>query len=163
MPALQRRNRTLRLAYTAGFLVLSAGFWLVGIPSLGVSFLVLALVALVFFPAYYDWRVANQVNRAYQDSKMRATLSSRKLIANDGGLYEQSAMGEVHINWEAVEEIASTDTHTFITVQRVPSIVIPKSAMEADAYQAFVDACRFYWDQSRMSPTGGDSQVVDRP
>jgi len=139
-----KRNPVLvrRLAYLGGFTIMAFGSWLLLHDIiLLISFLALAIISFVLYPTYFDWLIRRKVTNTYRDPKNSATLAPRILSANSEGLVEKSGMGEIKVKWEVIDDLELTPTHAFISIQNVPSIVVPKDRISSGDFQSFVNAC----------------------
>jgi hypothetical protein len=139
------RNPVMRrqITYLVGFAMMAFGTWLfLHQVILLVAFLFLAAVFFLFYPLLFDWLIRRRVAVAYRDPSKRATLNTRTIHISSDGLQEQTEMGEIKIKWDVINEIALTSTHAFLSVQNVPSIIIPKESLRNDDFQAFVNICR---------------------
>lgn len=144
MPAVRRRLQLRRLGYLVGFSLLAVGAWMLGYPIvLVVLSLFLAAALFLFYPTYYAWNVHRRIRKAYRNEKMRSTLGSRTLRSTHAGLEEISNVGEVKINWEAIESIAVTAERAFVTVAGAPpAMVISRGRVTAGNYDDLIAACQ---------------------
>jgi hypothetical protein len=140
-----RRNPVLlrQVAYSAGFTLLAIGSW-VQLSNAVLSFAFLALAVLSFFayPSYFEWALRRRVMTVYSDEKMRATLAPRILRVSSDGINEESALGHISIKWDAVDNIGIVPDFTVLSIQNVPSMIIPEKGIIAGDYKSFVQACR---------------------
>lgn len=137
----QRRIRIARYSYLVGFLILALGARLYGNNL--VLCLVFVLMAVLFFslyPAYRSWQIQKTTRQAYRDEAKRKTLASRILRTSAEGLEEESSFGSILVRWSSVDQIAQTSTHTFLSFEKVPSLVIPKDRIQQGSYQEFVQS-----------------------
>ena len=140
-----KRNPVLvrRLAYLCGFALMAFGSRLLQQNIiLVIGFLALAIISFLLYPAFYHWLIRRRVTNTYRDPKNSATLAARTLRVNGDGLEEKSLFGEVKVKWEVIDELALTPTHAFISIQSVPSIIVPKDRISMDHFQSFVNVCR---------------------
>jgi hypothetical protein len=138
-----------RIAYLVGFIFMAFGTWLLLHQALLlITFLFLAVVFFLFYPLLFDWLIRRRVAVAYRDPSKRVTLNSRTIHVRSDGLQELTEMGEANIKWVVINEIAVTPTHAFLSVQNVPSIIVPKESLSNDDFQAFVNICREYIEKS---------------
>ena len=61
------------------------------------------------------------------------------------GISSRSAFAEVKYFWAAIEQIASSPTHTFIYVSRVVALIIPHTRLESGDYNQFMAAISNYY------------------
>jgi len=131
-----------RLLYTGSFFLLALGFWLMFRNSLlAWFFLLLAIISLVLYPMFFKYLIRRKVAATYNDPKNAVLLAPRTLNATNQGLQEKSNLGEMTVNWEAVEHLTSTTTHVFITIQNIPTTVIPRKRVTRGDIQTFSVAC----------------------
>lgn len=143
----RRRNPIVvrRLAYLSGFTLMAVGLHLLMHNAVAtVSLLILAILAFLFYPVYFDWLIRRRVSRTYRDPQRRAGLASRTLRATGEGLEEASGVGAVSLKWPAISELVETPTHAIIFVQGLAALVVPKARVRVGDYAAFVSACRAY-------------------
>jgi len=132
-----------RLGYAVGFALLSIGsVMLTNNRVLPFIFLILAISTFLLYPAFFYWLMRRKVSAKYRDEQNRATLATRTLRATSEGLEEISSLGEIKIKWEAIEDLAVTPTYTIISIQQIPSMIIPKHGVSTGDYESFVNTCR---------------------
>ena len=132
-----------RIAYLVAFTIMAFGTWLISHQAiLLISFLILAIVFFLFYPLLFDWLNRRRVAAAYRDPSKRVTLNARTIQVSSDGLHELTEMGETNVKWDVINGIAVTPTHAFLSVQNVPSIIVPKVNLRNDDFQAFVNICR---------------------
>ena len=148
-PALRRRFTRLRYGYLIGFAILGIGSLLISQKSLWIVFLLLAIASFALFPTYNDWRIKRNVTRAYQNEKMRATLDKRIMRATVEGLEEITRLGEIKIKWVAIDNISVTPNYAFITINQLPSIVIPKRKVK-EKFDDFVQSCQSFLQEANL-------------
>ena len=134
-----------RFAYLISFALMALGIWLLLHNAIvPIIFLILGIVSFIFYPNYFDWLVRRKVSITYQNPKARTTLASRMLRATVDGLEEKASMVETRVKWEIVDNLATTPLHIFISIQGVPSMVIPVDRVGHDVCQEFVRTCCRY-------------------
>ncbi len=134
-----------RLGYFIGFTLLGLGTGLLLHDlAVAIAFLALAVISFTLYPRLFDWLIRRKVSAAYRDPKNKATLAARILRASRDGLEEKSDMGEIKVNWEVVNDLATTPSHAFFTIHNSPSLVVPVERISQGDFQEFVKACREY-------------------
>lgn len=144
MPAARQSQRLRRVGYLVGFSLLAVGAWVLKYPALLVLlWLFLGAALYLLYPRYYAWNMRRRIRAAYRDEKMRASLGSRTLRLTDEGLEEISDLGEVKIKWDAIQAVAVTPTHAFVTVAGAPpAMVIARGRVTVGNYDDWIAACQ---------------------
>jgi hypothetical protein len=147
--------RSRRLAYLMGFAMLALGSWLlIRKLMLPIIFAAMGIVVAALYPLYWGWMVRRRVSAAYHAPQNQASFAQRTLRADDGGLAELSALGELKVKWEAIDDLTEEQGRAYISVQGKPSLVIPADRITSGDYRAFVEACR-----ERMGRKGTGQQA----
>lgn len=141
----KRQNPILvrRIAYAISFAFVAIGSWaLFSNAILSFNFLVTGVLAYFIYPFFFNWALRRRVKTAYRNEKMRETLAPRILSASSEGIEERTSLGQIRIKWEAVDNIGIMPTFTVLSIQGVPSIIIPENRIISGDYISFVEACR---------------------
>ncbi len=146
-PVFRQRILRLRYGYLVGFSLLGIGSLLISQKFLPFAFFLLAVVSFLLFPVFNDWRLKRSVSLAYQDKNKRATLEKRIMRATNEGLEEISRFGETKVKWMVIDNISVTPTHAFISIDQLPTIVIPKDKVKEN-FEEFVQACQKFQENS---------------
>jgi hypothetical protein len=134
-----------RLSYMGGFTLMAVGLGvLTGNAVLSITLLVLAVVSFALYPTFFDWMIRRRVSATCKDPKNAPMLTPRTLSATGDGLEEKSDMGEARLKWAVIGDLTVTPTHAFMSVQNIPSIVIPRDGISQGDFLGFVNACREY-------------------
>jgi hypothetical protein len=141
VPLLQKRARRVRYGYLIGFAIMGVGLWLSTSDLIYlILFSLLSLVSFLFYPQYYSWRMQMRVREVYRDKKYRAALAPRTWRIGADGLEESSAVGEIKVKWDNIDQIFVTATGAFVSVMHMPEMVIPKERVVQGDYEGFVAA-----------------------
>ncbi len=139
-----------RTAYLLGFSIVGLGLWLLTQnPTIAGLFVAIGIILFAFYPVYWDWAVRRRVSASYRDPKNRQTFAARTLRAAESGLEERSGMGEMTVKWEAIDDFSEDGEHAFMSLNGVPSVVIPKQRIIKGDFRAFAEACRERIQQAR--------------
>jgi Na+/glutamate symporter len=144
-PLLKKRIVRARNRLTISFAIVGVGFWLlVDDLLILIYFLALSIISFLFYYQYYEWRIRRQVRETYKQPNYSSSLAPRTLEATAEGLVNTSAIGQMKVEWNQVDDFFETPTHIFISVGQVISVPIPKntSGLSAVEIDAFVSACR---------------------
>jgi len=142
---LHNRANKLRWAYTVGFLFLAVGGYFIS-PNIFVSlgFVIIAIISAIFYPAYYQKRVQRHVTRLVEEQSKSESFARRKLRATVEGLEQESGYADRKANWHLVESVDITPTNTFISIEGIYTIIIPKSSVKHGNYDLFIKTIRQY-------------------
>ncbi len=139
----RRLLQSRRVATLVGFAMLALGTWLITQSvTMPVLFVSLGLLFAAFYPAFLEWRLRQRVAASFRDPRNAATFATRTLDATDDGLQEVSGLGELKLKWAIINELSETPTHAFLSVQGVPSLVIPRGRISRGDYRGFLTLCR---------------------
>lgn len=139
-PVARRGRAKMRLAMTFFLAVLlgalgwgaraSVGFWLLGGLIL--------LFWFAVFPRRLEAMQRNFTERTYQAGKNAGLLGPHTVELTDEGVVERTPVRELKVKWEAVEKVASTDSHLFLWTSGFNALVLPRRAFaDEDALKAF--------------------------
>jgi hypothetical protein len=132
-----------RILYLIGFIFLAFGSILLTKDiALFFTFMILAIILFFFYPTFFNWNVKKKVAAIYRDEKMRASLDKRSLFVSEDSLVEKSGFGEIKIYWQSITKLDVTPAYTFISIQGVPSMLIPKDRVSMGDYEGFMTECR---------------------
>jgi hypothetical protein len=138
-----------RILYLIGFLFLAFGSILITNDDiLFFTFMLLAIILFFFYPTFFNWNLKKKVSAKYRDEKMRASLAKRLLFVSEDSLVEKSDFGEIKIYWQSITKLDVTPAYTFISIQGVPSMLIPKDHVCMGDYEGFMAECRKYVRES---------------
>jgi hypothetical protein len=145
VPRARHPMQVRRFSYVVGFALLALGFWLTMQNAiLPAVFLALAVVALLFYPAIFEWLLRRQVALAFKDPHKRVTFGTRTMRTSSEGIVELSELGMMAIRWPAITDLTATATHAFLTVQARAAMVIPAARVRRGDYARFLEACRSF-------------------
>jgi hypothetical protein len=138
-----------RILYLIGFIFLAFGsILLTKDNTLFFTFMLLAFILFFFYPTFFYWNLKKKVSSRYRDEKMRASLAKRSLFVSEDSLVEKSSLGETKIYWQSITKLDVTPAYTFISIQGVPSMLIPKDRVSMEDYEGFIAECRKYVRES---------------
>ena len=134
-----------RIVYLIAFVFLAFGSILIAKDStLLFTFMILAIILFFFYPTFFNWNLKKKVAATYRDEKMRASLATRSLFVFDDGLLEKSGLGEIKIKWASITKLDVTPAYSCISIQGIPSMMIPKDRVSLGDYESFMAECRKY-------------------
>jgi YcxB-like protein len=106
------------------------GFWLMG------ALILLAWYAL--FPRRLESMQRTFTERTYSAGKNAGLLGPHTVELTEEGVVERTPVRELKVKWEAVERVASSETHLFIWTSGFNALVVPRRAFaDEDALKAF--------------------------
>ncbi len=151
-PVYRRWLRNLQIGYAVGSLLFALGTWaLLQQAELLLMFIAIGLLLVLFGPELQRWRLRRRIAQLYHDRQKRGLYSKRVLRVTPEGLEEVSNYKESRVKWSGVDNVVSTDTHTFI-LAGAEVIVIPKDVIEPSKYDAFVEAMRRHQSEAVAQP-----------
>ncbi|MCB2231066.1 YcxB family protein [bacterium] len=136
---------------------------LIGIAALEKSNVILYLAlggigASAFAWFDYPRRVKRRLAKIYGESENRGALGWHRAELVEAGLTITSEVDALTIGWRGIEDIATTDEHTFVVVGSATAHVIPRRLNSGD-YETFVQKLRASWESQLSSA----SEPVPRP
>ena len=138
--------RRSRIAYGVGFLILAAGFWLSDDRSpVPAAFLIIGLFLVAMAPALHRRRLRTHFARSYRDPANRMKYGRRKLRITDDALEDTSDASQSVVKWAAVVKVDQTPSHGFVYLASDSALVIPREAVGAEAFQAFMARASALW------------------
>ena len=75
------------------------------------------------------------------------TLGKRVLQVTNEGIKEISTFGEMKIKWIVIDKISVTPIYCFVSINQLPSIVIPKDKVKEN-FDDFVQVCRKFQEEN---------------
>lgn len=106
------------------------GFWLLG------ALILLAWYAL--FPRRLESMQRGFTERTYAAGKNAGLLGPHTVELTEEGVVERTPVRELKVKWEAVEKVASSDTHLFVWTSGFNALVVPRRAFaDEDSLKAF--------------------------
>jgi hypothetical protein len=144
-PLVPRRINRLKLGYTIGFALLALGTFIYP-PDRPLSPLFATLAVLAFFlhPSIARRRLKASVPRLVRQRMTESSLGHRRLKALPDGLQKVSPNSQSKVTWALVGPPETTQTHVFIPIDGVYSVVIPTSAVSGEALHGFLEAVSNY-------------------
>jgi len=150
-PKLHNRLRKRRIAYVVGFLLLALGTYLLSSQTiLPLAFAALAAISALLFPVYSRWLVQRRIRQIVQERATPASVAKRKLRATSEGLEEFTEQAEGKIKWSLIDGIEATQTHAFISVDGLYSLMIPRERVSAGDYDKFVQTVRSHIESNAI-------------
>jgi membrane protein implicated in regulation of membrane protease activity len=138
-PQMHQRARKLRWSYTVAFLAIALGYYLI-LPEVFIPllFAILAIVSLVSYPYIHRWRVRRDVKREVEKRAKPQWFTNRKLRVTADGLEEETEYFEGKVKWSLVDGLDVTPDNTFVSIEGVYSVIIPRSSVKKGDYDEFV-------------------------
>ena len=133
-PQVRRSKRNVYIYYFSALLLFSI------LPSIGAdgfditrmnfTFLVIAFPAVAFSHRYFDDRRTKRIVREAVSGEKpdRGQLGRHKLVLNDKGIIESTAVGESKTSWDGVDRVENDNEYVYIYISPVSAHVIPKRA-----------------------------------
>lgn len=144
-PQVSQRAKKRRWGYTIGFLLLALGtYFILGDMFLTGGFGLLAIVSAVFYPYLHQRRVQRHIERLVEKRSKPESFAKRKLGVTAEGLEEESEYAASKVKWHLVDGIDITPGNTFISIEGVYSVIIPKASVKSGDYDEFVRSVREY-------------------
>ena len=104
------------------------------------------LVGSLFFGLFYRSGFERSIRRAYRrfmsEGRNEALYCEHTLELDGGYLYERTAVSDHRILVSALEDVVSTDSHTFVYIQGIMAHVIPTATVLEGDPHAFSGALR---------------------
>jgi hypothetical protein len=128
-----RRARSKVYAYWLLALLLCSAMPAIGsdgfvISRVNFTFLVVAFPAGVLAQWYLERRLTRRaiLQLLKQERPDRGQLGRHRVVINEGGVAESTAVGESHTSWAGVDRIEQNPEYIFIYTSRAGAHVIPK-------------------------------------
>ncbi len=135
-----RRARLVNLVLAAFVLVVCYVFLYRYEYALPVWYWAVLSVFLFILVDFYSrsWYLRNAM-RMYRERIKDAELRKGHLEITDSCLIGRSDSGDGKLTWEGIDRIVELDSYTFVFMNRLDAIVIPREAIEQGDYRAFVN------------------------
>ena len=146
-------RRAMRRAYALMFVTV---LLLALLPAIGEGGFVMARINLLFIAVVYPvvcvsyWLIARWMMRrailafVRRERPEKGLLGSHRLVLNDGGVVETTAVNESRTSWTGVDRVEQNDGYIFIYVSAATAHVVPKRvfATAAQAEEFYREAAR---------------------
>ena len=111
------------------------------ISSIDFKFLLIAFPIVILAQHFLGrWLMRRAILRLLQDEKLgRGQLGRHKVVLNEGGVVESTAVGESRTSWSGVHRVEQNPQYIFIYTSPAAAHLIPKRA-----FRDMQEAERFY-------------------
>jgi hypothetical protein len=117
-------------------------------PDMRIAWLgggVMAVIAASFWPAFYRWRIRDQVGKIYREGSSLNIVGPRKLTLTSGYVVFSSPISQTTIRWSGVEQLIRVPTALYLKLASFAAIVVPRRAFSSDAqFDQFCRAAESY-------------------
>jgi len=99
---------------------------------------------ILFLSALYRYGpgTARRVRRLYREGKNKGLLGERLIELTRDGLIVRTEVGESKIKWDGIERIARTDDYSFIYLNAITAVIIPRKAIVEGDHDQFMRTLR---------------------
>lgn len=101
----------------------------------------------IFLGALYRYGpgTARRVRKLYREGKNRGLLGERLIELTDDGLILRTEVGESKIKWGGIERIARSDGYSFIYLNAVTAVIIPRKGILEGDHDQFMRTLQERW------------------
>lgn len=104
---------------------------------------IIAILWVIFFPKYYEFRVKKILAKHISEGKNNDFLGHQKLTLQEDCMEKISDSSTIHIKYTAIEKIAHDYDCVFVYVGAIQAFIIPFSAFpDAEQKSRFIEEIR---------------------
>jgi hypothetical protein len=144
---MEQRSKRLRWGYAIGLFLLALGIYLISQDMFTAALLgILAILSAIFYPFIHQKRIQRYIDRVVESRSKPEIFANRLFCITSEGLEEKSEYAQSKVQWHLVDGVDVTLDNTFISIQGVYSVIIPKASVRNGNYEEFVEVVQGYVD-----------------
>jgi hypothetical protein len=137
-PSQNRSIRTNQLSLAVVFVVMGAVGAIFKFPVVQWTGLAATIMCLLFYPWHHRRLVFRRTERKLRASIPEGFVDHIEMTADEVGLRTRDGQSDVTFVWTSLLKVESVADHTFLYLKGGNALVIPRKAVTAGDYAAFV-------------------------
>ncbi len=123
--------------------------------------LFLSVVWLIYIPFQHKRRYLKNMMKTYEDEEHKYFFGRHSLTIDDNGVTDEIGVGINHTEWEKIEHIEFTATHTFIFVDSSMAHAICKDAVIDGDYDTFVNNLKSKYNKHKKESDENENRSAE--
>ena len=137
-PIIPRRIRRRRMLYVTAFAALALGAFLLQDRPLAYAFAIIAALFLFLYGALVRRRLRSSIPRLIRERMTPSSLGEKRLRVLPNALEAISPHTQSKVIWRLVGPVETNESHLFIPIDGIYSVVIPISKVTSGDLGRFV-------------------------
>lgn len=98
--------------------------------GLFISFLVVSILWIVFYPRYFYSFVMRNTKRFIREGKNEGLLGEHRMLLTEEGLVDSTTNGETKVTWAGIQAIDEDQYYIYLYNTSVSAYILPKRDLE---------------------------------
>ncbi|HSP22085.1 MAG TPA: YcxB family protein [Planococcus sp. (in: firmicutes)] len=91
-----------------------------------IPFLILGILWIIFFPAYFNRQIKRTAKKMIREGKNEGVLGKHSMSFTGEGLREIGARGETTVSWSGIENLKEDQCNFYVYNSGVTAFIVPK-------------------------------------
>jgi len=123
---IMKKKKIERFFLTIGSLIGSIYFYLQQNITMTIYFVVIAIISVLFYPKYFNWRYKKHYKNYIKDNYQKRFGQVENIEITEEYIYSKDKTGEGKIKLKEINEVNETPNHFFLKISTGMSLIIPK-------------------------------------
>lgn len=138
--SIRRKKRNGWIGLTISALILALLLWEHG--GLGIYFLIVAVITLLFYPKYFMWRYKRHYENYVKKSHKNRFGEKVRIEIHPDHIFTKDRTGEGKIYLSAIDQINETSKYFFVQISSGMTLIFPKENINSEQLKEKFDTLK---------------------